>query len=82
MSVYVVVSDFFNGGLFGIYSTIKRARLAIEHYLEEDESVVSFEDEGGYIYTFMTAAGEQHKLEICWSLMDEEFEEGLIEEDE
>lgn len=82
MSIYVVTSDFFDSGVFGVYSTIKRARLAIEHYFKEDESVIAFEDTDGYTYTFTTAAGEQHKLEICWSLMDAEFEEELIEEDE
>ena len=60
MNIYVVVSNFFDTGLFGlfgVYTTIKRARIAIEHYFREEPNIVSFEDIGDYMYMFSTQNG-------------------------
>lgn len=81
MSVYIVTTDYFMTGVFGIYTTIKRARLAFEQFIAEDENIVAFEDTGDYGYLFTTRNGTQFGAEIVWSDIDEEFKEGLIKED-
>ena len=68
MNVFVVTSNYFDSGYFGIYSTLKRARIA-------------FEDLGDYCYQFTTKIGETFGAEICWDYLDEEFEEGICKED-
>jgi hypothetical protein len=60
---------------------MKRAQLAMEHFLEEEENIVSVEQSDPYAYTFMTAAGEQFGVEIVYEIMDYEFNEGIIKED-
>lgn len=82
MSVYIVTTDYFMSGVFGVYSTIKRARLAFEQFIAEDENIVAFEDTGDYGYLFTTSKGEQFGADIRWSEIDEEFNQGLIKEDE
>lgn len=82
MSIYIVTTDYFNSRIFGIYSSVKRARLAFEQFIAEDENIVSFEDTGNYIYLFTTRKGEQFSAEIVWDEVDEEFNQGLIKEDE
>ena len=37
MAIYVVFSNYFRSGVFGTYSSVKRARIAFEHFLAEDE---------------------------------------------
>ena len=69
-------------GFFGIYTTIKRARIALERFLADDDDVVAFEDVDNYSYTFTTRNGAQFGAEIMWSEVDEEFNEELIKEDE
>lgn len=81
MGVYIVTTNYFMNGFFGIYTTIKRARLAFEQFLAEDENIVAFEDAGNYSYSFTTRSGAQFGAEIMWSDIDEEFKEGLIKED-
>ena len=81
MVVYVVVSNYFNSGLFGSYSTMKRARKVIETFLAEDENVESIEELDDYVYQFTTKRGETFSMEILWDVVDAEYEEGLIKED-
>lgn len=69
-------------GFFGIYTTVKRARIALEQFLADDDDVVAFEDVDNYSYTFTTRSGAQFNAEIIWSDIDEEFKERLIKEDE
>lgn len=68
-------------GFFGIYTTVKRARIALEQFLANDDNVVAFEGAGDYTYSFTTRSGKQFNAEIMWSDIDEEFKEGLIKED-
>ena len=82
MCVYIVTTNYFMNGFFGIYTTVKRARIAFEQFLAEDENIIAFEDVGDYRYTFTTHDGAQFGAEIMWSDIDEEFKEELIKEDE
>lgn len=82
MSIYVITSNYFPQGYFGTYSSVKRARIAFEHFLAEDEDIVSFEDVGNYSYQFTTKNGATFGAEIYWDLLDAEFEERIVKEDE
>ena len=82
MNIYVVISNFFDTGLFGAYTTIKRARMGIEHYFHEEPNIVSFEDIGDYIYMISTRNGETFAVEIVSDILDYEFVNGEIKEDE
>ena len=82
MSVYVIMSNYFDDGHFGIYSTVKRARMVLERYFAEDENIIAFEDCGSYDYLFTTADGTKWRADICWAPLDAEFESGMIKEDE
>lgn len=81
MAIYVVFSTYFNSGVFGTYSSIKRARIAFEHFLAEDENIVTIEDLGDYCYQFTTKIGETFGAEIDFDILDAEFEEGICKED-
>ena len=81
MNIYVVTTPYMNSNFFGTYSTVKRARLALEKFFADDDNIVSFEDVGDYYYQFTTKKGEQFGAEIMWDVLDDEFKEGLIKED-
>ncbi len=75
MGVYIVTTNYFMNGFFGVYTTVKRARIAIERYLADDGDIIAFEDVDNYTYTFTTRDGAQFSAEIMWDEIDEEFEE-------
>lgn len=81
MAIYVISSNYFNSGVFGIYSSIKRARIALEHFIAEDENIVSVEDLGDYSYQFTTKIGKTFNVEINFDVLDYEFVEGICKED-
>ena len=81
MAIYVVFSNYFHSGVFGTYSSVKRARIAFENFLAGDEDVVSFEDLGDYSYQFTTKNGETFGAEIDFDILDAEFVEGVCKED-
>ena len=81
MGVYIVTTNYFESNVFGIYSSIKRARIAFEQFIAEDENIVAFEDTSNYSYFFTTRSGAQFSAEIMWNEIDAEFEDGLIKED-
>lgn len=81
MSIYIVTTNYFNNGVFGTYSSVKRARIAFEHFLAEDENIVAFEDLGGYSYQFTTKSGVTFGAEIDFDVLDAEFVEGICKED-
>lgn len=81
MSIFIVVTSYMDSGFFGSYSTVKRARIAFEDFLANDENIASFEGGDDYCYTFTTKAGEQFGAEILWDEVDAEFIEGLVKED-
>lgn len=78
MSIFVVLSNYFDNGFFGSYSTLKRARKAIEHFLGDNSDINSFVDLGNYNYQFTTIRGETFGAEIYWDYLDNEFEEHLL----
>lgn len=82
MTIYVIITSYLNNNFFGAYSSIKRARIALEDFLASDENIVSVEDVGNYCYTFITKTGEQFDAEIVWDLMDAEFVEGIVKEED
>ena len=81
MIIYIVTTDYFRGGVFGTYSTIKRARIAFENFLANDEDIVAFEDLGNYSYQFTTENGETFNAGIDFDVLDEEFVDGICKED-
>ena len=82
MNIYVITTPYMYNNFFGTYSTLKRARLVLEDFLANDENITAFEDVGNYYYTFTTKTGEQFSAEILWDLVDAEFEEGIVKEDD
>jgi len=81
MVIYIVFSNYFYGGVFGTYSSIKRARIAFEDFLASDENIVAFEDLDGYSYQFTTKNDETFGAEIDFDVLDAEFAEGICKED-
>ncbi len=81
MNIFVVTSNYFDNWFFGTYSTVKRARIAFEHFLAMDDNIVSFEDIDDYSYQFTTKNGATFDAEIFWDYLDDEFEEGIVKED-
>ena len=83
MTIYTVLSDHYsNRGLFGSYTSISRARKALEFYLAESEDIVSIVDNNDYTYQFTTNKGETFSAEIVSDELDWEFENDVIKEDE
>ena len=81
MTIYTVLSNYYNRSLFGSYTSIRRARKALEFYLSESDDIVSITDNNDYSYQFTTRAGETFSAEIVSDILDWEFEKGEIEED-
>lgn len=81
VGIYIVTSDYFSNGIFGTYSSIKRARIAFKHFIAEDENIVAFEDLGDYSYQFTTADGRTFGMKIIFDVLDSEFIEGDCKED-
>ena len=81
MDLYVVVCSYYYTGVFGVYSTVKRARIAFENAITNDENIVTYEDIGGYAYCFTTKSGKTFGAEICADSLDMEFEVGVCKED-
>ena len=82
MNIFVIVTDYFEDGLFGTYSTIMRARKVIETFFNEEPNIVSFEDIGNYAYKFIDENGEEYTAEILYDRLDAEYEVDMIKEDE
>lgn len=82
MVIYVITTPYLNKNFFGAYSSVKRARMALEYFFAEDDNIVSFEDLGDYCYHFITKKGEIFGAEIMWDVLDSEFEDDIIKEDE
>lgn len=82
MNIFVITSDFFDTGLFGSYTTLKRARIAIEHYFYEEPNIVSFKDIGDYTYEIHTKDGTVFYVEITSDCLDYEFTSGKLKEEE
>ena len=81
MGIFIITSNYFDSGMFGTYSSVKRARIAFEDFLANDEDIVAFEDIDGYSYQFTTKSGATFSVEICYDILDAEFVEGICKED-
>ena len=73
MTIYIVTCTLMDNNVFGAYSSVKRARTAIEHFLNEAPQVTKYRDIGDYYYAIYTKNGEEHGAEIMWNILDEEF---------
>lgn len=82
MTIWVVRSNYSQNGYFGVYSSALRARKAILYYFEHADDIIAFEEIDGYCYAFTTNKGEQFTIEILSDMVDWEFVEGMIKEDE
>ena len=82
MNIYVIVSNFFDTGLFGSYTTLKRARMAIEHYFHEEPNIASFADISDYTYEIHTQDDATFYVEIVSDYLDYEFVRGELKENE
>ena len=82
MNLYVVRTNYLHQGFYGIYSTLRRAQRAMEHFLAEDENIVAMIKSDAYEWQFTTVAGEQFEVDIVHDVLDYEFEEETIKENE
>ena len=80
MIIYVPLSNYFDNDFFGTYSTLVKARKALEHYFQEDPDIISFENTSNYSYTITTIHNKQYIVEIGYDILDYEFEKGEIVE--
>lgn len=81
MTIYTAVTNV-GDGLFGSYSTLLRARKAIEYFFKEAVDVVSFEDVGNYTYQYTTDNGEIHSIAILTDTLDWEYDVGELDEND
>lgn len=81
MQLYIIASNYTRTGYFGAYSTMKRARKALEHYLTEASEITHFEEISDYTYQFTTNEDETYSAEIMCDILDWEFEKGEIEDE-
>ena len=82
MTIYTVISNYFDDSLFGSYTSILRARKAIEYYLKAADNIVSFEDISNYIYQFTTGKGEVYSIIILANTLDWEYDVGELDEND
>ena len=82
MTIYTVISNYYGKGLFGSYTSVLRARKALEFYLTESDDIVSITGNNDYTYQFTTRAGETFSAEIISDELDWEFENDVIKEDD
>lgn len=80
MTIFIAHTNYWDDGIFGVYSSIKRARIAIEDFLKHDYNIKSYEDIGNYCYTFTTLNDEQFGIEIKSDVLDLEFNNGILED--
>ena len=78
MDIFVVVTNYFLSGIFGTYSSVKRARIVLEKFFKSDDNIISFEDIGDYTYRIVTKNGTEYHAEICYDRLDAEYESGMI----
>lgn len=78
MTIYTIVSNYFENGLFGSYTSLKRARKALETLLEKANDIQYYTDSGDYCYLFKNYRGEEFGAEIVTDELDFEFNHGVI----
>ena len=78
MNLYIVRTNYMDSGIYGIYSSMRRAQQAMEHFLKEDENIIGMTQTDPYAWLFTTKANEQFGVEIIHDVLDYEFVEGVI----
>lgn len=79
MTIYTAVTTY-EDGLFGSYTSLSRARKAVEYFLNTATDITSFEDTGNYSYLYTTKNGETYSVTILTDTLDWEYMTGEIEE--
>ena len=74
MMVFVVSTNFLDGSdsVYGVYSSLPKARHAIEEHLLANPHITHWVDSGNYLYYFKTDLGEQYYANIEYANLDEE----------
>ena len=74
--VWVVFANFLDGSdsFYGVYTSLPRARHAIEKRLRTDPHITYWTDIGDYSYEFKTDTSERSYATIKWTLLDEDVE--------
>lgn len=81
MAIYLVISGYFNNGILGVYTNVKRARIALEYFLKHDNHIAAFRDLNDYAYKVITKNEEAFIVEIKFNLLDAEFVGGICKKD-
>ena len=74
MNVYVVLTNYFTNNFFGVYSSFKKAQIAIYQFVENDDRIATFEKIKDGFYEIVTHNGNHYTIEIHWDVLDEEDE--------
>lgn len=82
MSIYIVSSDYFNNDIFGIYSSLKRAHIAIENFLITSNFVAHFEKCNNYTYKFTIHSLEHFTIKIYYDILDMDFVNGICKDND
>ena len=78
MTIYIVHCSFMNNSYFGAYSSIKRARIAFEHFCQETPEIIGYIDNKDYTYEIETINGETFGASIETDVLDYEFSDAAI----
>lgn len=75
MNVYVVLTNYFNNGFFGVYSSFEKARTAVYHFVGNDDRIAAFEEIESGCYEIVTHNGNRYSIEIHWDVLDDDDDE-------
>lgn len=78
MMLFVIHCSFMDNSYFGAYSTIKRARIAFEHFCQETPEIIGYTDIGNYCYEIETIDGAIYGASIETDILDYEFNNDII----
>ena len=81
MTIYLVLSGYFNNGILGVYTSVKRARIALEYFLKHDNHIAAFTNLDDYSYHVITKNEEAFNVEIKSDVLDYEFVPVVYKED-
>lgn len=84
MTVYIITTTYPNCdfGFIGTYSSVLRARKALENYFNEASDIVSFQDVGNYCYQFVTTDSATYGAEIVTDILDYEYMNGELKDED
>ena len=79
MTLYIVHCSFMNNNYFGTYSSLRRARIAFEHFCQECSEIIGYTDNRDYTYEIETINGETFGASIETDILDYEFSDATID---